>query len=65
MEFVLSSDEPVVLHPVVRKLEMEAIKLYRAAHPSGPLWQELASTTRNVWVVHAEMQRSEPPKEER
>jgi hypothetical protein len=52
------TDEPLVLQPVVRKLELEAISLYRAKFPEGPLWQDLANTTRHVWVVYAEVQRT-------
>lgn len=52
------TDEPLVHHPVVRALENEAIALYRAKHPDGVLWQELADSTRQMWVVHAEQRRT-------
>jgi hypothetical protein len=55
------SDEPTVLHPVVRKLEEEAIALYRAKYPDGIPWQELADITRNMWVAHAERKREKEP----
>lgn len=58
--FVLHIDEPTILHPVVRKLEQEAINLYRAKHPDGPIWQELADSTRFMWVRHAEKVRAAP-----
>ena len=38
----------------VRKLELEAMRLYRAAHPDAPDWQELSDETRLMWVRYAE-----------
>jgi hypothetical protein len=54
-------DETLVLQPVVRALETEAINLYRGVHPDGPLWQDLQSSTRHMWVDHAEKLRKSPP----
>ena len=53
------TDEPTVLHPVVRELEQEAIRLYRAKHPDAPPWQELSDQTRTMWVAHAEQAKKE------
>lgn len=38
----------------VGKLEREAIAAYRERFPDGPLWQELAASTRSIWIEHAE-----------
>lgn len=51
------TDEPLMYHPVVRALEMEAIRLYRAKHPDAPLRQELDPQTRAMWVEHAEKEK--------
>ena len=51
------ADEPLMKHPVVRKLEQEAIDRYRAKYPDGTPWQELDHSTRCVWVAYAEVQR--------
>lgn len=54
-------DKTTVLHPVVKKLEEEAIQQYRAKHPCGPAWQELADVTRAMWVDYAENLRQKEP----
>ncbi len=48
------ADEPLMLQPVLRALEVEAIRLYRDKHPDSPLWQELDPHTRSMWVKYAE-----------
>jgi hypothetical protein len=58
----LQQDVPEILHPVVRKLELEAIALYRAKFPDAPAWQELDTQTRCQWVFHAEKKRPKAPK---
>lgn len=35
-------------------VERKAIAAYRELFPNGPLWQELAASTRSMWVEHAE-----------
>lgn len=37
-----------------RVMEQAAMRLYRDAHPNGPLWQELSDQTRIMWVAYAE-----------
>jgi hypothetical protein len=50
-----NQDKPTCLHPaVIRELELEAIRLYRAAYPDAPPWQDLDSSTQVLWVYHAE-----------
>jgi hypothetical protein len=51
------TDEPLIYQPVVRALEVEAIRLYRAKYPEGPAWQDLDDSTRELWVAHAEKER--------
>ena len=51
------TDEPLMHHPVVRALEMEAIRLYRDEYPDGIPWQELDNSIRAMWVVYAEKER--------
>lgn len=51
------NDEPLMHHPVVRALELEAIRLYRAKHPDAPPWQDLDAATRNMWVKYAEKEK--------
>jgi len=48
------TDEPLMQHPVVRALELEAIRLYRAKYPDGIPWQDLDPHTRSMWVKFAE-----------
>jgi hypothetical protein len=36
------TDEPLMHHPAVRALELEAIRLYRAEYPYGLAWQARA-----------------------
>lgn len=47
-------DEPLMLHPFVRKVEQQAIDGYRAKYPDAPDWRELDHSTRTMWVAHAE-----------
>lgn len=47
---MLEQDTPV------RRLELEAIQLYREKYPEGLPWRELADTTRYMWVAYAETQ---------
>lgn len=41
----------------IRALELEAIAADRSKYPKGPPWQQLADTTRRLWVWRAERPR--------
>jgi hypothetical protein len=48
-------DEPLMkAESRVKRLELQAIAAYRAKHPDGPPWLELACITRQMWVSHVE-----------
>jgi hypothetical protein len=50
-------DEPMLVQPSrVLDMERKAIEAYRAKHPDGPLWQELAFETRLMWLEFVEGQ---------
>lgn len=38
----------------VRRLEVAAMEAYRKRHPDGPVWQDLQSDTRAMWMTYTE-----------
>ena len=49
------ADKPIMERDTpVRRLEVAAMLCYRDVHPDGPLWQDLHSNTRAMWLRHVE-----------
>ena len=50
------ADDPILLAAPgrPRDIELAAMRAYRAAHPHGPAWLELAIETRFFWLHKAE-----------
>jgi hypothetical protein len=56
------TDEPTTTAgtpEAVRKLELEAMRRYRAKYPDGIPWQDLDQSTRCMWVIYAETRRAD------
>lgn len=50
------ADDPLLMQAPskVRDLEQQAMRAYRAKHPDGPPWLDLAIETRGVWMAYLE-----------
>ena len=50
------ADDPILLAAPgrPRDIELAAMRAYRAAHPDGPPWLDLAIETRFLWLSKAE-----------